>query len=251
MGEPRREGTQTPFPHLCAHRGLSATCPENTLPAFGAAVALGAHEIELDLWMTRDGVPVACHDRSVDRTTDGTGAIGHMDWDDLRRLDAGVRLGEPWAGVRMPRFEEVLGAVGGRTTLNIHLKEPGPEGRLVALVDGLLGERGLRETSYLAGDEQVLEAARRRAPQVARACLGGQGDPSRQIEVALQFGCRRVQFGRHVSPEQIRRAHEAGLICNLFWSDDPEDARAYVQKGTDVVLTNALHRLLAGGFAAA
>ena len=56
---------------LCAHRGLSHACPENTLPAFGAAIALGVDEIEFDLWLSADGVPVVCHDPRVDRTTDG------------------------------------------------------------------------------------------------------------------------------------------------------------------------------------
>ena len=55
--------TTSPFPRLCAHRGLSQVCPENTVPAFAAAIASGAHEIELDLWTTRDGVPVICHMR--------------------------------------------------------------------------------------------------------------------------------------------------------------------------------------------
>ena len=78
----------SPFPWLCAHRGLSQACPENTLPAFAAAIAAGAHEIEFDVWTSRDGVPVVCHDPSADRTTDGSGKLAELSWADIRRLDA-------------------------------------------------------------------------------------------------------------------------------------------------------------------
>jgi glycerophosphoryl diester phosphodiesterase len=69
-----------PFPRVCAHRGLSGLCPENTLPAFAAAVALGADEIELDVWASRDGELVVCHDDNVARTSNGKGLIGQMLW---------------------------------------------------------------------------------------------------------------------------------------------------------------------------
>src|SRR5438876_9015920 len=64
-----------PFPRVCAHRGLSGLCPENTLPAFAAAVALGADEIELDVWASRDGELVVCHDDDVARTSNGKGLV--------------------------------------------------------------------------------------------------------------------------------------------------------------------------------
>ena len=55
------------YPSLCAHRGFSSVAPENSMPAFGAAVALGAEEIEFDLWSTKDGVLVSCHDETLER----------------------------------------------------------------------------------------------------------------------------------------------------------------------------------------
>jgi hypothetical protein len=57
-----------------------------------------------------------------------------------------------------------------------------------------------------------------------------------------------VQFGRNVTEAQIAAAHEAGLLCNLFWSDEADDAREWVHRGIDVILTNAAHRLIADGF---
>ena len=238
---------KSPFPWLCAHRGLSQVCPENTLPAFGAALGLGVHEIELDLWLSRDGVPVVCHDPRVDRTTDGHGVVTEMDWNEVRRLDAGVRSGEPWRGVRVPCLSEVITLVDGRAGLNIHIKDPGPDGRLVRCVCDTLIYEGLLETSYVAGDEDVLGAARAYAPEVPRACLAGQGDPVGQVAVAERYECRRIQFSRAVTSAETRRAHDLGMICNLFWSDAPDDAREYAANGIDVLLTNAAHKLAAGG----
>ena len=238
----------SPFPRLCAHRGLSHACPENTLPAFGAALALGVHEIELDLWLTRDGVPVVCHDPGVDRTTNGEGMVTEMDWTDIRQLDAGIRLGERWYGVRMPRFEEVIEMVDRRVVLNIHIKDEGPGGRLVRQVCDLVRQYGLTRLAYIAGDsEAVLQTAMDYDAGIERACLIGQDSPSLQIERAQKFDCRRIQFGRAVKKEDIHRAHNTGLVCNLYYSDEPADAMEYVRKGIDVILTNRPHVLFAAG----
>jgi glycerophosphoryl diester phosphodiesterase len=232
------------FPRLCAHRGLSHACPENTLPAFAAALAIpGVHEIELDLWLSRDGVPVVCHDPRVDRTTDGRGLVTELDWPVIASFDAGIRHGEVWRGLRLPRFEEVLDLVDGRAAMNIHIKDPGTGGRLVHLVVELLRRYGLDRLGYLAGDEDVLAAALDYAPDVGRNCLAHQGEPERLVATALQYRCSRLQFGRNVTAEAAAEAKARGLVRNLFWSDEVEDARRYVALGIDVILTNCAQRL--------
>ncbi|MDP6037102.1 MAG: glycerophosphodiester phosphodiesterase family protein [Candidatus Latescibacteria bacterium] len=231
---------------LCAHRGLSHACPENTLPAFGAAIFLGVEEIEFDLWLSRDGVPVVCHDKTVDRTTDGEGAIGELDWGDIQALDAGVWVGELWKDVRVPRLEGVLDFVGDRVGLNIHIKDPGTDGVLVQMVCEEIRKRDLMGGAYIAGDALVLEAARSCAPNVKRCCLAGQNTPDHQVDLAVEYGCERLQFKRDVSDEAIGRAKDAGLICNLFWSDEFEDTQEYVGRGIDVILTNRANLLLVG-----
>ncbi|MBT7054011.1 MAG: hypothetical protein HN976_02890, partial [Lentisphaerae bacterium] len=233
------------FPRLCAHRGLSHVCPENTIPAFAAAIALpGVAEIELDVWLSRDGVPVVCHDPSLERTTDGEGTVVDLDWPTIRSCDAGVRLSEAWAGVPIPRLEEVLDLTAGRVFLNLHIKAPGEDGALVRLVGDLLRERCLTGLGYIAGEEDVLAAAKRWAPDLERACLAHQSDPPCLISTAIQYECTRLQFFRNVEEDHIRQAHDAGLLCNLFWADEPEDARRYADMGIDVILTNQAHQLV-------
>jgi glycerophosphoryl diester phosphodiesterase len=235
---------QPALPWLCAHRGLSHACPENTLPAFAAAIAIpGVHEIELDLWLSGDGVPVVCHDPRVDRTTDGQGTVTELDWAVIASFDAGVRHGEAWRGIRLPRFEEVLDLVDGRVGINIHIKDPGPGGKLVQRVVDLLRQRGMDRFGYLAGDEDVLAAALDYAPDIARNCLAHQGEPPRLIAAAVKHRCSRLQFGRNVTADATAEAKARGLLRNLFWSDEVEDARRYAALGIDVILTNCAHQL--------
>jgi glycerophosphoryl diester phosphodiesterase len=214
-------------------------------------MAVGAHEIEFDLWASRDGVPVACHDATVDRTTDGTGRISDLTWREVRGLDAGIRCSAAWRGVRVPRLEEVLAFAGGQIVLNVHLKDTGPGNATLRQVCDLLIEGELAGSAYLAlGTEPALEAAIEYAPEIPRACLANQGDPDASIDTAARTACQRIQFGRHVTAEQIRRARDLDLICNLFWSDDPQEGMAYARQGIDVILTNCAHTMIAGGFAA-
>ncbi|MGB3306289.1 MAG: glycerophosphodiester phosphodiesterase family protein [Thermomicrobiales bacterium] len=100
---------------IYAHRGASAEKPENTLAAFGRALELGAYGIELDVHLSRDGVPVVMHDERVDRTTDGTGEIAELSLLELQQLDAG-------GGERVPTLAEVCDLVEGRVHLNIEVK---------------------------------------------------------------------------------------------------------------------------------
>lgn len=271
---------------LCAHRGFNTVAPENTLPAFAAAVALGAREIEFDLWPTRDGRLVVCHDPTLDRTTSGSGRISDMGSEKVRECDAGGWFSPQFSGLRLPFFEEVLEQFAGRVTMNIHIKSmnrpkvsspvmgqrerelhraytenrplPMPLKEHEALilpemeeaqtepydpktfseVLRLIDRYQCRDSVYITGEKDVLETARRLAPEIRRCCLEGHMNFS-IVENALKYGCDRVQFCKlFLTGEMIQKAHENGLTCNLFWCDDPEEAKTFFEMGIDVILTN-------------
>jgi glycerophosphoryl diester phosphodiesterase len=113
-------------PLVCGHRGARTVAPENTIASFDLALEKGAGIIELDVQLTRDGGMAIIHDHTVDRTTDGTGRVADLSWDELQVLDAGIRFGEAFRGQRVPSLLQVLEWARGRVYLAVEVKEPYP-----------------------------------------------------------------------------------------------------------------------------
>ena len=231
---------QMRYPRICAHRGFNTVAPENSLPAFGAAIALGAQEIELDVWMTKDGVPVVAHDEAVDRVSDGHGKITEMTFDELRRLDFGAHYAEAFTGLRIPSFEEVLKAFSRQTVINLHIKSSGDEyfsRDTVRRIASLLHRYDFAEHAYFTARKDVMEAALEVAPEIRR-CMSGY-EPDRIVENAIHWKCAKLQFMKgHCTQAMIDKAHANGIRCNFFWSDDPAEARQLLDMGIDTILTN-------------
>jgi len=95
-------------PLAISHRGYSTHYPENTRVAYEQAVALGAEMIECDVNISRDGVLVMMHDYKLDRTTTGSGKVSDHTFDELQRLDAGVKFNPQFAGTRIPTTADTL-----------------------------------------------------------------------------------------------------------------------------------------------
>src|ERR1700686_5360976 len=104
---------------VVSHRGEHLAHPENTLPAFQAAIEAGADYFELDVRTTSDGRLVLMHDRTVDRTTNGKGPVREMTLDQIRGLDAG-------AGAIPPTLEEALNLAHGRIGVYVDCKDIAP-----------------------------------------------------------------------------------------------------------------------------
>jgi glycerophosphoryl diester phosphodiesterase len=107
-----------------AHRGGGSEAPENTLAAFSNAIANGANLVECDLRKSADDVLVCHHDTTVDRTTDGTGAIADMTLAEIKALDAGSWFGTEFAGEQIPTLVEALTLANGQATIIIDPKYP-------------------------------------------------------------------------------------------------------------------------------
>src|SRR6202035_2940947 len=99
---------------VISHRGEHLAHPENTLPAFQAAIDAGADFFELDVRTTADGRLVLMHDATVSRTTDGAGAVREMTFSQVRALDAGVKFNPGFTGTQGPTFEEALALAHGK-----------------------------------------------------------------------------------------------------------------------------------------
>lgn len=230
-----------PYPRVCAHRGFNTVAPENSMPAFGAAIALGAAEIELDVWETKDGVPVVSHDPSVERTSDGTGTITEMTFAELRRLDFGAHHAKAFAGLRIPALDEVLGQFPRQTVVNLHVKSSGTEHfsrGVIRKIDAAIRRYDCLEHVYITGRADVMEALLEAAPELMR-CMGAGNDHMGVVKNAIRYKCRKLQFMKpYYTKEMIDEAHAHGIRCNMFWSDDPAEAVEMVRMGIDTILTN-------------
>ncbi|MEH7504009.1 glycerophosphodiester phosphodiesterase family protein [Neobacillus drentensis] len=128
---------------LVAHRGASGYAPENTVAAFDKAVEMKADYIEIDVQRSKDGKLVIIHDTKVDRTTDGTGYIKDLSFDQIRSLDAGSWKGEQFKGEKIPTFDEILDRYHGKIGILIELKSPELYPGIEEMVAQELKERNL------------------------------------------------------------------------------------------------------------
>ncbi|MCK5811996.1 MAG: hypothetical protein KAG94_03810 [Clostridiales bacterium] len=225
------------YPRVCAHRGLSHGCPENTLPAFLAAIAVGADEIEFDLRITKDKKVVICHDSTIDRTTTGSGFVNNLTLEQIRSEDAGIYLNEYWKGITVPTLEEVFIACSGLINMNIHVYDPGIDGWVIKKVSKLAKKYDCEQMIYIAGVEDVLSLSLLHAPHLRRACLAAQNRDD-QLDYVEKYECQIVQFGRAVKDKTIRDAKKIGVICNMFYADDELEAQEFINRGIDTILTN-------------
>ena len=232
------------YPRICAHRGFNTVAPENTLAAFGAAIAMGANEIEMDIRFTSDGVPVVAHDSFLERVSNGTGIIEETAFADLRKLDFGSRFNERFAGVKIATFEEVLARFARHAVINLHLKTDEKEGcsefpkdKMEQIV-ALLEKYDQQDHVYFMGDYTVMESALKYAPQIPR-CMGAFPNPFEIVDRAIKYQCRKVQFfAPHYNQEMIDKARANGIICNLYHCEDPAEVAMHLNSGIDTILTN-------------
>ncbi len=232
-----------PYPRLCAHRGFSTAAPENSMPAFGAAISLGADEIEFDLWETADGVIVSCHDAKLDRVSNGTGFIYEHTYEELKKLDFGAKFAETYRGLGIVTFEEILQKYAGHAIMNIHVKtidndvEYSEEAleKIVRLID----QYDCRKHVYfMSGNDHFLALAQKRYPDIRRCCGAG-NDPWNMVERAVQYGCCKIQlFKPYFNQQMVDDAHANGILCNVFYADEVEEAKQYLDMGIDTILTN-------------
>ena len=241
---------------LQGHRGARGLAPENTLPAFAAAVSLGVGTLELDVGVTRDGVVVVAHDRRLnpDITRDGDGrwltppapTVRSLSYAEIRRYDVGrIRPGIEYAkrypeqrpvdGTRMPRLQDLFSLVkkanNSVVRFNIETKlsplapdeAPDPESFAAALL-GVVRAAGMaRRVTVQSFDWRSLLAARRTSPEVETSCLTAQQPWMNNILADKSEGSPWVagfQFARHGSVPRMVKAAGCGTWSPFFGEID-------------------------------
>ncbi|WP_067504938.1 glycerophosphodiester phosphodiesterase family protein [Actinoplanes sp. TFC3] len=175
--------------HRVAHRGYSAVAPENTLPALAAGVLAGATFIEFDVRTTADGVPVVIHDRTVDRTTSGSGKVWELTCDEVAGLDAGSWFSPAYTGIGVPRLTQVLDllAPSEQVELLLEIKPPATLEQVKNII-GQVTDAGLpARTVVQSFDPAIVRLAGEVAPDVRRGLLRDPFDDE-QVAVAQELG---------------------------------------------------------------
>jgi glycerophosphoryl diester phosphodiesterase len=243
-----------PQPIPFAHRGGAGEHPENTLPAFAAAVAMGYRYLETDVHCTADGVVMAFHDAALDRVTDRAGPIAALTAAEVEAADAGHTFSPDGGrtfphrghGVHVPRLDALLDAWPA-VRVNIDPKSDAVVEPLVEVLRrhdafdrvcvGSFSDARIARVRRLSGDRVCTSMGPREAAVAWAACRSGrmprQGADCLQIPVATR-GVRLV------TPTLLRAAHRSGLPVHVWTIDDEAEMVQLLDLGVDGIMTDRI-----------
>ena len=232
------------LPLVVAHRGASATFPENTLEAFDAAVSAGAAAVEFDVRLSADGVPVVVHDPDVGRISGGQGFVHELTAVELQALDL-------TGGGRIPTLREVLDLLNGRTGLDVEIKnipgEPAFDSPTEAVLLACLRE--LHDSGFSGSvlmssfNWLTIERSLELEPSIPTGFLTiGAVDPRAAFVYARDAGHRWVLPNAAPLLEAgdpfVQEVHAAGMLVGTWVVDDSEPFARLLAMGVDAVATN-------------
>lgn len=232
---------------LIAHRGFSSEAPENTVAAFDLAVDSGFTNIELDVQLTADGVPVVVHDSSVDRTTNGSGLVGSMTYDQLAQLDAGSWFGARFKDEGIPSLQVILERYAGRIHLHLELKseQHGLAQKVVALLKSFGRLDNIQSAPFAVPGLTVtskypdqLERSLKLLPTIDHHWLTW--DLNEQIvQTAVVKGFKGLGIEPKVAePRLVKDAQDKGLTVRGLVAKTDDDIRTFIAAGVEGTTTN-------------
>ncbi|SHH77293.1 glycerophosphoryl diester phosphodiesterase [Sporobacter termitidis DSM 10068] len=229
---------------ILAHRGASAYAPENTMPAFELAVAQHADGFEIDIYFTRDGRIAVIHDDTINRTSDGKGAIAQYTLEELKAFNFNKGFESKYPLARIPSLEEVLDIVKKHNLiLNIEIKDS----LLNRSVSNGLGEAAaelvrkwdLTENVIFSSFNHIaLVGLKKACPEVKTGLLYFEN-----LYNAGQYALTAEAYALHpffvnVSETMVSAAHEAGVVVNPYTINNPELMKLFRKFGVDGIITD-------------
>ncbi|MEC2056858.1 glycerophosphodiester phosphodiesterase [Peribacillus psychrosaccharolyticus] len=227
---------------IFAHRGAAGTYPENTMVAFIEAKRSGADGIELDVQLSKDGIPVVIHDETLNRTTNGSGFVKDQTMGDMKKLNAGYKFGKQLGRrIPIPSLQEVFEWIQSTDLLcNIELKNgvylyPGLEEKVIQLVRGY----GLEERVILSSfNHYSLVYAWRLAPEIETAPLYRDGIYMPWV-YASSIGSRGMHPSIHAVPDAlIIDAMAYGIQVRPYTINGEEDIKRLLSINCSAIITD-------------
>ena len=232
---------------MIAHRGIHNGIPENSLPAYQAAIELGCDFVEIDLRTTKDGAIVSIHNTTIDAYVDGqSGKVKEMTLAELKSLDIGTRVDNRWKNTRIPTFEEILELCCGKIGIYLDLKDADP-----AILISMLRKYKMENNTiwYIpASYHKTIMEVKRNCPECLVMPDPGAEQNIEKVVAAYQPKIIATDMD-HLSRSFVDKAHAYGIM--VFTDDDEDDPSQWVQEweemitlGTDAIQTDQPQELI-------
>ncbi len=233
---------------VTGHRGAPDEAPENTISSFRRAIELGVDCIELDARRTLDGELVVIHDKTVDRTTNGTGNVSSYTLEKLKRLDAGSWFSKKYRGEKIPTLREALDVIlNNDIFVEVELKDKGIEED----VGRLLEEIGAMNVLVSSFDKNAIKTFKEMFSSFPTVLISMDFRNGLIKEVLSSFANRIDLYHSFISREVVKFIHMNGLTVNGWVIDTQEDLERMINSNVDNITTNkprfilnVLHRIM-------
>lgn len=224
---------------VIAHRGASHYAPENTMAAFKMAWQMKADMIELDVQLSKDGVPVVFHDAKLEKHSNGRGLVSSYLYDELRQLDAGKWFSIEFMGEKIPSLEKVLKWAAGKIMVNIEIKAEAvshsQKGGIEEKVIQLVQEAGLEKHVIISSfDYRAVERIKKIAPGILTGLLYDKKSSTKRGPVDLLrdykadfFHCSKSQMGKEWR-RQLNASEKRFLIYTV---NRKKTMQKWIEKG--------------------
>ena len=226
-------------PMIMAHRGFSASAPENTLPAFQMCIDGGFTAAELDVQMTADGTVIVLHDDNLKRTAGLNKNVWEVTYDEIKDLDNGSFFSKEFAGTKIPTLDEAIKLAGSgknKLFLNIEIKRNGhDDGIIEKVVDIIVRNDYLDSCDVTSQDYSTLEEVREVNPAVLTAYTSAVGIGSIESLEAADIISIQQTFATY---ENVERIHGAGKRVFVWTVNEEDTMKDLVSLNVDAILTN-------------
>ena len=241
---------------VIAHRGASAYAPEHTFASYDKAISMGADYIEIDALTTKDNKLVAMHDKTIDRTTNGTGKVSNLTLAQIKKLDAGShfntlypsRANSSFKAQRVPTLEEIFKRYGQKTNYYIELRDKSQNKALLSLLTkyNLIGKGKEGKVVIQSFEPIVLQDFHKLNKDIPLIqLLWNQPTISqKQIDSYKKYAVGIGFDYRFATPSNVRIAHNNNLLVHTFYSSEKlETYTDSVANGANGGISNYPNRL--------
>lgn len=231
---------------VIAHRGASAYYPENTMAAFKGALEMEAEMIELDVMLSKDGVPVVFHDATLEDHSTGSGRLADYTLSQLQELDAGSWFDSSFAGQKIPTLEEVLAFASGKIALNIEIKTEavsdevmgGVEEKSLELVKKYNMEDYVLFSSF---DYRAIAHLKALDPDMPAAILYEKSQSEKLLPSELLAKYQADAFNcsyRELNTRRFKDIRENNIPVFIYTVDKPSKMRKLLRMNVSGIFTN-------------